>query len=91
MSFSEIEKNVLNEFGRDSRWRIDFVGYTEDVEEERDASEWCCSDEIKCSSNWDALDNLEMEGYIYCFDDDYYHLTAKGLRACREIFGSDKY
>ena len=91
MNFSEIEKNVLNEFGRDSRWRIDFVGYTEDVEEERDASEWCCSDEIKCSSNWDALDNLEMEGYIYCFDDDYYHLTAKGLRACREIFGSDKY
>lgn len=91
MSFSEIEKNVLSEFGRDSRWRIDFVGYTKDVEEERDASEWCCSDEIRCSSNWDALDKLEEEDCIYCFDDDYYHLTAKGLRACREIFGSDKY
>ena len=89
MKFSEIEKKVLSEFGRDSRWRINFAGNTEEAEEERNASEWCCSDELKCSDNWDALDKLEEEDYIYCFDDDYYHLTVKGLKACREIFGSD--
>ena len=89
--FSSIEKSVFEEFYRDKFYRIDFVcgaGDDEDeIEREREASEWCCSDEICTSANCDAVERLEREGYIYCDDDDYYRLTAKGLNACREICG----
>ena len=91
MKFSNIEKSIFREFCRDRFYRIDFVcgsGDSEDeIERERDASEWCCSDEACVEDNWEAFDSLEREGYIYCDDDDYYRLTAKGLNAYREICG----
>ena len=89
--FSNIEKSVFEEFYRDKFYRIDFVCGADDdedeIEREREASEWCCSDEMRTSENWDAIERLECDGYIYCDDDDYYRLTAKGLNAYREICG----
>ena len=81
-NITEAEKAILSEFYRNKGYRIDFIGKSE---EEVTASEWCCSDEIKCMETWDIIDSLEDRGFIYCWDDDYYRLTAKGLEAYREI------
>ena len=73
---TDIMIEILGEFDRVESRRVNFVGKSE---AELDASEWVVSDEIRNSRTWDALDEMEMDGILYCLDDDYYHLTAKGL------------
>ena len=67
---------ILGEFDRVESRRVNFA---DESEAELDASEWVVSDEIRSGRTRDALDEMESDGILYCLDDDYYHLTAKGL------------
>ena len=73
MNFTETEKRILNEF---TCWS-----------DGKNSFNWYCSDEICTDETSGALEKLEDEGYIFHWDDDYYHLTDKGLEAFRKICG----
>lgn len=73
---TDIMIEILGEFDRVESRRVNFA---DESEAELDASEWVVSDEIRGDSTRDALDEMESDGILYCLDDDYYHLTAKGL------------
>ena len=82
---SEEEKKVFEEFEFDERWCIDF----DDASiEERYASCYAVSDEIKSMDNWDVLDEMERKEWLYCNDDDWYRLTAAGLDIYMAIAGA---
>ena len=73
---SEEEKKIFEEFAFNKGKYIDF----DDASiEERYASCYAVSDEIRSMNNWNVLDEMERKGWLYCNDDDWYRLTAAGL------------
>jgi hypothetical protein len=81
--FTSSEIKIFGEFGYDESRRIDFI--EEDGLYTKEASCWCVSDELRSADNWDDLDRLERDGWLYVSDDDWYHLTSKGLEAWKTL------
>lgn len=81
--FTNGEIKVFGEFEYDESKGLDFV--SEDALYTKEASFWCVADDIRNADNWDDLDRLERDGWMYVSDDDWYHLTSKGLEAWKTL------
>lgn len=81
--FTNGEIKIFSEFAYDKSKMIDFV--EEDGLYTKEASCWCVSDEMRTVDNWDDLDRLERDEWLYVSDDDFYRLTSKGLKAWKTL------
>lgn len=81
--FTNGEIKIFSEFCYDESKMLNFV--EEDDLYTKEASCWCVSDELRSADNWDDLDRLERDGWLYAEDDDFYRLTSKGLEAWKTL------